>query len=132
MSNDLILTKNLALERIPVPIEIQAFADQARDYADRARAVRTRRSYASDIRAFLSWCNAHNACPLPANNATVLAYLIDGPGRLKVSTLRRRLVAIREHHAAAGHVMDTGSAAFKDTWHEIQRDRGRPTRKRPW
>ncbi|MCJ2041034.1 tyrosine-type recombinase/integrase [Methylobacterium sp. J-059] len=130
MSNDLILIENLTAECLPVPIEIQAFADQARDYADQARSMSTRRSYASDVRTFSSWCEAHNACPLPASTATVLAYLIDGAGRLKVSTLRRHLVAIRKHHAAAGHVMDTGSAAFNDSWRGIQRDRGRPADKK--
>ncbi|MCJ2038257.1 site-specific integrase [Methylobacterium sp. J-059] len=130
MSNELILIENLHSERLPVPIEIRAFTGQARDYADQARSVSTRRSYAGDVRSWISWCEVHNACPLPASAATLLAYLIDGAERLKVSTLRRHLTAIREYHAVSGYAVDTASAAFKDTWRGIQRVKGCPANKK--
>ncbi|WP_246688314.1 site-specific integrase [Methylobacterium sp. WL120] len=60
----------------------------------------------------------------------MLAYLIDHAATLKVTTLQRRLAAIREQHAAAGFVLDTTSAAFRDAWRGIKRAHGRPAEKK--
>lgn len=132
MSNDLILLENTATQRLPISLAAQGFADQAREYASHARSASTRKAYGSDVRAFEAWCEANNACAMPAGSATVLAYLIDKAQTLKVASLRRCLVAIREHHGAAGHVLDLTSPAFRDAWVGIQRDHGQPAdKKRP-
>lgn len=135
MGNHLISLENSVAVEHPsalVPTDIQRFADQARDYAALARSANTRRAYASDVRAFEAWCEAHGACALPAAPGTLLGYLMDHAGTLRVATLRRRLVAIREHHAAVGHVLDTSSSVFRDTWVGLQRAHGQPAaKKRP-
>jgi integrase len=114
------------------PTGLQAFAHQARQYADQSRATNTRRAYASDVRAFANWCEARGEASLPASPAAVLSYLIDHATTLKVVTLQRRLAAIREQHAAAGFELDTSSAAFRDTWRGIKRTHGQPAaKKRP-
>ena len=114
------------------PTGLQAFADQARHYADQSRAANTRRAYASDVRAFADWCTRRGEASMPASPAAVLAYLIDHATTLKVATLQRRLAAIREQHAAAGFDLDTSSAAFRDTWRGIKRAHGQPAaKKRP-
>jgi integrase len=105
-------------------------AARAADYAAAARAPRTRAGYASDWRAFETWCTAHRAAPLPAAPATVTAYLVDHAGALKVSTLRRRLAAIRDRHRAAGLELDTAAPMFRDTWKGIRKEHGRPADKR--
>ena len=115
---------------LPAPVGLQAFADRARDYATQARAANTRRAYASDVRAFASWCEARGEPSLPANPAAVLAYLIDHATTLKVATLQRRLAAIREQHIAAGLALDTSSAAFRDTWRGIKNAHGQPAEKK--
>lgn len=116
----------------PSPTGLQAFADRARGYADQARAANTRRAYASDVRAFGTWCGERGEVALPASPSAVLAYLIHHATTLKVSTLQRRLAAIREQHAAAGFEVDTSSAAFRDTWRGIKRAHGQPAdKKRP-
>ncbi|WP_267359826.1 MULTISPECIES: tyrosine-type recombinase/integrase [unclassified Methylobacterium] len=117
---------------LPSPTSLQAFADQARQYADQSRAANTRRAYASDVRAFAYWCGTRGEVSLPASPAAVLAYLIDHATTLKVATLQRRLAAIREQHAAAGLELDLSSAAFRDTWRGIKRAHGQPAaKKRP-
>ncbi|KQS69332.1 hypothetical protein ASG32_29540 [Methylobacterium sp. Leaf361] len=117
---------------LPAPTGLQAFADQARQYADQSRAANTRRAYASDVRAFANWCAARGEPSLPASPAAVLAYLIDHATTLKVVTLQRRLAAIREQHAAAGFDLETSSSAFRDTWRGIKRAHGQPAvKKRP-
>ncbi|ONF46476.1 tyrosine-type recombinase/integrase [Methylobacterium radiotolerans] len=135
MGNDLIHIENSAAIELPsaiVPVDVLSLADQARDYAALARSPNTRRAYAADVRAFETWCAARGLCPLPAAPGALLGYLIDHAETLKVATLRRRLVAIREHHSAAGHTLDTSSAAFVDTWTGLQRSHGQPAvKKRP-
>ena len=51
---------------------------------------------------------------------------------LKVSTLQRRLVAIRECHRYGGFELDTSSVAFRDTWKGLRREesRARPVAKK--
>lgn len=135
MGNALIDIENSAAIKLPsaiVQINVLSLADQARDYAALARSTNTRRAYAADVRAFETWCEARGLRPLPAAPGTLLSYLIDHASTLKVATLRRRLVAIREHHSAAGHTLDTSSAAFRDTWIGLQRSHGQPAvKKRP-
>jgi site-specific recombinase XerD len=97
-----------------------------------ARSGNTRRAYASDVRAFAAWCQSKDAVALPAHPSVVLSYLIDHATTLKVVTLQRRLAAIREHHAASGHILDASSLAFRDAWRGIKRAHGQPAaKKRP-
>jgi integrase len=127
-------TAPLAIEAGHVPAAPVAtaaeLAARAADYAAGARSANTRRAYASDWRTFETWCAARCAAPLPAAPATVTAYLVDHAGALRVSTLRRRLAAIREHHRAAGLELDTAAPMFRDTWKGIRKAHGRPADKR--
>jgi integrase len=61
---------------------------------------------------------------------TVLAYLVDYAGALKVSTLQRRLAAVREAHRYAGIELDTSSVAFRDTWRGLRRAHAQPVNKK--
>jgi integrase len=105
-------------------------AARAASYANAAKAPNTQRGYRSDWRAFEAWCGAHGVDAMPAASETVVAYLVAHAGALKVSTLRRRLAAIRECHRSGGVEIDTGSTMFRDTWKGIRRTHGRPADKR--
>ncbi|HEV2596625.1 MAG TPA: tyrosine-type recombinase/integrase [Sphingomicrobium sp.] len=109
---------------------LRALADRARDYTAQAKSENTRRAYASDWRAFVHWCNQHKLCPMPAGAATLAAYLTAHAGILKVSTLTRRLSAVREAHRYAGFDIDTSSIAFRDLWRGIRRAHGAPARQK--
>lgn len=113
-----------------LPASITAFAAEARDYAAHAKSDATLRAYQSDWEQFELWCRRHGARCLPAAPATVLAYLIDSSATVKVSTLQRRLVAIRDSHRGAGEELDTGSEAFRNSWRSLQRTKGQPTAKK--
>jgi hypothetical protein len=52
--------------------------DKARDYMTKARAKRTRQAYSRAWAAFQSWCDREGRCALPADPATVAAW-IAGP-----------------------------------------------------
>ena len=137
MANNLICLDNLPDPDAPgnsssagFPAVVASLADRAKDYAAKARSDSTREAYASDVRAFEAFCDERGFCALPSTAGAVLAFLIEGASTLKVSTLQRRLVAIRRTHAAAGHSLDLSSAAFRDTWSGLQREHGQPPNKK--
>ncbi|MCJ2135608.1 tyrosine-type recombinase/integrase [Methylobacterium sp. J-026] len=133
MPNDLICIENSASEEAPAvtpPAVVSSIADQARDYAALARSGATRKAYAGDVRAFTAWCEAQDLCALPAHPGTMLAYLIENARTLKVATLRRRLIAVRQAHAVARFELDTSAPAFRDAWAGLQRKHGQPPNKK--
>jgi site-specific recombinase XerD len=72
------------------------------DLANNSRAASTRAAYAADFRVFSAWCAAQGLCPMPANPATVAAFLADQvKSGMKPSTLGRRLAAIKYRHKTA-------------------------------
>ena len=63
-----------------------------------AYAPATLRSYQTDVRIFVAWCDARGLKALPAAVATVCAFLEDQVTTLCPSSVRRRLYAIRKIH----------------------------------
>jgi integrase len=110
---------------------LATIVERAKHYSEAAKAPNTRRAYAADWRHFEQWCKAHGANPLPASAGTVAAYLAAHGGTLKVSTLGRRLAAIRAVHTYSGRPIDLATPAFRDVWAGIRREHGtHPARKR--
>ncbi len=67
----------------------------ARGYADASRAPGIRRAYAADWAAFLAWCDARSATPLPADPRVVAVFLAAEAARgMAPMTIGRRLAAI--------------------------------------
>lgn len=109
-----------------VPVIAAEIAEKARAYAAQAQSSNTRRAYASDWQTFQAWCDVQGIDAMPASPANVLAFLIDTAGKVKVSTQRRRLSAIKEAMRQAGHHLDTTGAAFRDVWKGIRNAHGVP------
>lgn len=65
---------------------------------DGAYSDHTLRSYRSDFRAFLKWCRKRRLKALPATSTTIVAYIDAEGARLKPSTVKRRLCALRRIH----------------------------------
>lgn len=107
-----------------------AEAAAAARYRRSADAAETIRGYRRDWLAFSEWCTARHATPLPAAPATVGAHLaaLADAGRA-LATLRRRLAAIARAHRSAGHRLDTGHPAIRETLRGIARSIGRPQRR---
>ncbi len=113
------------------PSTLPAIVEKARAYGEAAKAPNTRRAYAADWHHFASWCDGHGLSSLPASPGTIAAYLTAHAEALKVSTLGRRLAAIRAAHQHARLPLDLTGQAFKDVWAGIRRERGtRPIKKR--
>ncbi len=65
---------------------------------DGAYAPATMKSYRTDVRIFVEWCEERQICPLPASVETVCAFLEDQAPALSPSSIRRRFYAIRKVH----------------------------------
>src|ERR671929_1169216 len=93
-----------------LPATLADLAEKARDYASKARAANTRRAYDSDWRRFSDWCRGQGLAAMPAAPGTIMAYLTAQAGALKVSTLSRRLSAIRAAYDHAGVPLNLASS----------------------
>lgn len=79
-------------------------ADLARvlDYFERRHAPATIRAYRADVTAFAQWCQSRGLPALPACAHTVAAFITaEAEAGRKVSTIRRRVTAIRLAHRYA-------------------------------
>jgi integrase len=86
------------------PAALEGYLERAREYARGAKAESTWRAYRSDWVHFHEWCRAQGREALPAEPATVAAYLVfmADVARARVSTIQRRVSAISQAHRAAG------------------------------
>jgi site-specific recombinase XerD len=94
-------------------------------YTRAEKAGATRRAYGTDFRLFREWCEAKGVSALPATAETVAAYLAHGVGQgCKVSTLGRRVAALRYAHKLANLATPTDSEDVKATLRGIRRTIG--------
>jgi integrase len=92
----------LALREPAGAISIDFAIERAKEYARASRSEATRRAYASDLRDFERFCRDRGLVALPATPQTIALYVTELAERVKVSTIRRRLVAIAGEHKRAG------------------------------
>jgi site-specific recombinase XerD len=87
----------------------------------------TLRCYRSDFEAFKRWCRSKRLVAIPASPATIVAY-IDGEGkRLKPSTVKRRICAIRKIHRLCKHADPTADEEVDLAMRRLRRAKpGRP------
>jgi site-specific recombinase XerD len=75
----------------------------ASKFRENSKSSSTRKAYADDWKQFSEWCHQSGVDPLPASPLVVGAYLSTlATANKSVSTIGRRLAAIREYHRAAG------------------------------
>jgi len=117
-------------------VEAGQLVERAELYIGAARAPNTVRGYEADWRHFEGWCARHHAPSLPADPRIVALYLTSliegtraGDGHWverprRVTTLDRRLSAIRHFHRSAGYELDASAPVLRDTWRGIRRTHG--------
>lgn len=72
-----IINLPVVIDQPQLPSTLRAALESAMDLASNSRAESTRRAYASDWRIFERWCSEQGLTVLPANSATVAAFLAD-------------------------------------------------------
>ena len=120
---------------LPVPAAPAAIVSlgRAASYAAEARAGRTRAAYTSAFRVFAAWGVEGGVDTLPAEPATVAAYVahLADTGR-KAATINLHVAAIAAVHRAAGLDNPTAAEAVRATVRGIRRTIGtRQARKAP-
>jgi integrase len=111
--------------------ELASLADRAAEFGRHARSASSERAYRSDWADFQAWCQARAFSALPATPVTIGLYLTDRSGSVKVSTLRRRLVAIKLAHRVSRVPLDMSHPAIREVFAGIRRELGtRPEAKR--
>lgn len=102
---------------------LQDLAQRAEASARNAKAANTRRAYATDWTHFMSWCEDAGLAWLPALPQTVAVYLQALSDSAKISTMRRRIVAISHHHQVAGFEPPTTSILVRELMKGIARQK---------
>ena len=125
MNNELIPI-NQAAAPLAAPL------DKARAYAEQSTADNTKRAYSADWQHFTAWCEVHRLPSLPADVATLCAYLADCADTFKLSTIERRMASIGKAHRLAGHPDPTKTEQTHLVMKGIRRTLGRAqTQKAP-
>src|SRR5205807_2769630 len=85
-------------------------------YLAAEKAEGTRKAYKSDWADFSAWCDTVNLISMPATPIAVATYLarLADIGK-KVSTIERRIAAIRAFHLASGHEPPTNAEGVRAT-----------------
>ena len=91
----------------------------------------TRRLYAADWAAFALWCRTGNQTALPADAATLAAYLQDQAARLGPGALARRLAAIVDQHRRCGLQAPARDPAVRAVLRDARREAQRRRRPAP-
>lgn len=115
-----------AVDRGETSLSVELVEDLqgAARYAEQSRTESTRKAYGSDWSHFVAYCEGVKADPLPAEPATVAAYLSRSSAGFKVSTLQRRLSAISIRHKSAGFASPTAHPIVADVWEGVRRTHG--------
>lgn len=96
--------------------------EQALDYASQSKSKNTQIAYAKDWACFDTWCYSKGLTSLPCLPQTLALYLTDKSSLLKVSSLQRRLVSIKQKHQEQGITLDLVS--IQEIWRGIKRAKG--------
>jgi hypothetical protein len=101
----------------------EAELDLAHGFALEQHAPATRRAYRSDFALFAAWCSARGLNACPAAPEAICAFIADeATSRTKVSTITRRIAAIRYAHALNGiDPLPTNFEAVRATMKGIRR-----------
>lgn len=103
--------------------------EAARAYAAQSLSPATLRAYRADWRDFSAWCGSAGLTVLPAEPATVAAYLAASAPMRGRATLRRRLVAIAQAHRLAGYEFAAAHPVIRTTLRGIMRTHAEPARR---
>jgi site-specific recombinase XerD len=118
--------RHLPALRRPAPItELRRDLERAERYAASALAPATRRAYECDWRLFATWCAERGLQAIPAEPATVAAFVAAEAARgFRAVTIGRRAAAIAAAHRAQDHPNPCDSGAVAAVMSGIRREHG--------
>lgn len=108
------------------PLDRVNLSSSVSHYLEQSLSKNTLRAYASDWAQFMDWCEQMEVAFLPAAPGTVayfIVYLADHR-KNKVSTIDRKLAAIRHYHAVNGFQSPTDTTGIELTMRGVRRQHG--------
>jgi integrase len=119
--------------REPVPLEVQRLREQDAErvlkYLAPDLSPNTERAYKSHLRNFAKWCDERQWSPLPATEATVIAYLTwlcnrtdEEGGAARPSSVKAIKSAIGMMHETAGHPNPASGRAVRNAIARLDRE----------
>ena len=98
-----------------------------------AYAPNTIRSYHTDVKQFVGWCEEANVPPFPIEGETLVAYLGHIQAALSYATIRRKIAVVRRMHALLGHGPAPRDEDFNLAYRRMKRTKSLRQRKaRGW
>jgi len=104
--------------------DIKETSEKAKKYILHAKANNTIKSYKSDWREFVAYCQARDVSCLSADVNTIVNYVAEMAETKKVSTISRRLSSISQAHQAAGHDSPTHAFGVKAVLRGVKKVKG--------
>tara|TARA_B100000029_G_scaffold163315_2_gene159429 strand:- start:4931 stop:5884 length:954 start_codon:yes stop_codon:yes gene_type:complete len=104
--------------------EIKSLHEDTLNNLKYSKALNTLRAYKSDFKDFGGFCQKHGFRSMPSEPKVVALYLTHLSKKYKISTLRRRLVAISMVHKIKGHYLDTKHPVIVENLLGIKRIKG--------
>lgn len=104
--------------------EIQETSEKAKKYILHAKANNTIKSYKSDWKDFVAYCQARDVSCLSADVNTIANYVAEMAETKKVSTIVRRLSSISQAHQAAGYGSPTLAFGVKAVVKGVKKEKG--------
>jgi integrase len=117
-----------AVERVPTQAGRDAL-ERAQAFARQATAPATLRAYKADWRHYAAWCARSGFVPVPAEPATVGAYLASLAESHAPTTIRRRLAAIGKMHRFNGLPWTPSHHEIQEPLRGLLRHHGRAVQK---
>jgi integrase len=115
-----------------LPGQLQNLAETARDYAQASASENTRKAYGSDWRHFSGWARRHGLSALPPDPQVLGLYVAAcASGAItgkpdSVTTLERRISALRWNFAQRGENFDRADRHVATVLAGVRRTQGRP------
>lgn len=105
-------------------VPIEDLLQEAQELANHSMPANTLRSYRADWQNFEDWCRRRKLRSLPADPASVCAYLVERSRTMKASTLRRSLLVIGKVHKIRGVANPKDDERVRRTWRGLLRTIG--------
>lgn len=105
-------------------LELANLGAQLREYAQASTSDSTKAAYQSDWQHFEAWATSQGLEALPAEPMTICAYLGFLADSFKISTIRRRMVAISRIHETQGYTSPTKNPVVRSVLEGMSRKIG--------
>jgi site-specific recombinase XerD len=117
---------------LPTETALEGLEAEAAAHLVNSLSRNTRRAYRADWEDFQIWCGRRHFNPLPATPRAVALYITEIAHALKVSSIERRLVTIKQAHLLRNLPTPTDDPAVRKIWRTIRKEKSvAPTRKSP-